>query len=704
MSTNVNGETTDPLIGQTISNGKYVIVKVLGEGGMGKVYQGEQKLGDGKRQIAIKTLQPELAQDPQLVARFEREAGTVAQLEHPNTIRFYDSGKLEDGKLYVVMEFIQGESLAHVIARGPLPPQKVEHILAQACGSLGEAHEHGVIHRDIKPENIILTQKGSKGDFVKVLDFGIAKRDEGAEDAAHAKLTRQGMVLGTPPYMSPEQFTGQPLKPMSDIYSLAIVAYEMLTGQLPFQASTPWEWATKHLTTPPLPFESHIGGANIPPRHKAAVLRALSKRAEERPQTMQQFLQEFTGNASVGNDWSQATNSGPSGFGPMQGSMQGSMQGGGMFTPSAVPHMSTPQPGNMTAPAGSGGIAATMAVNYPQATPQPFHATPNPNGGFAPANTGPGFPAVNQPPSNPGFHSMQQQQPQYGGYASSQQGYGQTSHAPPSGSNPGKFIAIGVAVLLLCGVIAGVAVSASNNNNGDSNTGNNNNTGNIAQQPQPVAQPNLPVAGNNGLQPVNNTARCSPSRPTRVCSPSRPIRACSPSRPTRVCSPSRRPRRRRGPPSTPPAAAARVASTSSFSPATAARRRRRIPPCVAPAACPAASTRASARPASTPDRRAPAVLRAPSHRFTQPCDARPARPDTSVARAPKRDGALTARGLGVLSVRQFEMVPSPGVPQRCNPSRNAAPLRPARDGGDGVCLRPAMAPWRCEAPCTATQP
>ncbi len=491
MSTNGNGDIPDLLIGQTIANGKYSIARVLGEGGMGKVYQGEQKLGDLKRPVAIKTLQPELAQDPQLVTRFLREAGTVGLLEHPNTIKFYESGQLDDGKLFVAMEFIQGESLAHVIARGPIPPQRVEHILSQVCGSLGEAHEHGIVHRDIKPENIILTQKGSKGDFVKVLDFGIAKRDESAEDAAHAKLTRQGMVLGTPPYMSPEQFTGMPLKPMSDIYSLAIVAYEMLTGTLPFQAATPWEWATKHLTAAPTPFEAHPAGAAVPPRHKAAVMRALSKKAEERPQTMQQFLAELTGNAGVGNDWSQATNSAPNAFGSMQGA-------GGQFTPAPIPQAATPypggQPGVMTAPAGSGGVPATMAVNYPQPTPQPFHATPNP-GAFA-ANSGAGFQPVNQPPSNPGF----QPQPMnaYGGY--SQQGYGQPM--PQKSGGAGKFIVIGVVGLLLLGGI-GAAVVGSSSSGGNSGNTTNNNTNNTANNTNPPAN-NTNVPGVNTNPPVNN--------------------------------------------------------------------------------------------------------------------------------------------------------------------------------------------------------
>ncbi len=521
----MNAEANDPLIGQTIANNKYRIVKVLGEGGMGKVYRGEQKLGDLTRPVAIKTLQPDLAQDPQLVQRFLREAGTVGMLEHPNTIKFYESGQLDDGKLFVAMEFIQGESLAHVIARGPLPAQRVEHILSQVCGSLGEAHEHGIVHRDIKPENIILTQKGSKGDFVKVLDFGIAKRDESAEDAAHAKLTRQGMVLGTPPYMSPEQFTGQKLEPMSDIYSLAIVVYEMLTGQLPFTAATPWEWATKHLTAPPTPFEQTPAGMSLMPRHKAAVMRALSKKSTDRPQSMAQFLSEFTGNA-MSNDWSQATSSSPNAF--------ASQQGGGMFTPQPIPGMPTPQPGVMTAPAGSGGVPATMAVpNYPTPTPQPFAAAPpgyqsapqpftaTPNPGFGPAPTGPGFPAVPQPPSNPAFNPVQPPPP-YGGYAASNQGFGQ--RPPQSSGGAGKYIAIGVGVLVLAGAGIGIAMSSSNNNSNNNSNNSSNNTANTqantvnnpvnnnpynqgTQQPVPVPTPGpgvvqpYPTPG-PGMQPT----------------------------------------------------------------------------------------------------------------------------------------------------------------------------------------------------------
>ncbi|MFO0602780.1 MAG: protein kinase [Polyangiales bacterium] len=549
-------ETNDPLIGTTIANGKYRIQKVLGEGGMGKVYQGVQKLGDLDRLVAIKTLQPELAADEGLVKRFLREAGTVGMLEHPNTIKFYESGKLDDGKLFVAMEFVPGDSLAHLIAAGPMPPQRVEHILAQVCGSLGEAHENGIIHRDLKPENIKVIQKNNKGDFVKVLDFGIAKRDESAEDIQQAKLTRQGMVLGTPPYMSPEQFTGQKLKGTSDIYSLAIVAYEMLTGQLPFTASTPWEWATKHLTAPPQPFEHHPVNAQLLPRHKQAVMRALAKKPEDRPQTTLQFLQEFTGNAAGAAEWAAGSTSGAGGFGqpsapnpygpgsapnpygqpsaPNAFGQQsapnpyGSMQGGaaGAFTPQPI--------GGATSPAGSGGVPATMAVpNYPTPTPQPFQqATPQPfpqsapnpfqaPAGFGPAPSNPGFPAVQNPASNPAFNPVQPNQ----GYGYSSQGNYAAMPQPvkPQGGGAGKFIAIGIAVLLLGGVGVAVAMSGGdsnnrrNNNGGDNNTANNN-VNNNGQAPnnngynagvnnggmQPVNNGGMQPVNNGGMQPVNN--------------------------------------------------------------------------------------------------------------------------------------------------------------------------------------------------------
>ena len=138
-------------------------------------------------------------------------------------------------------------------------PDRVAHIMEQICGSLEEAHGRGIVHRDLKPDNVVLVERAGKKDFVKVLDFGIAKRSK-EEDKNEQKLTQQGMVLGTPPYMSPEQFTGRPIDARSDIYSLGVMAYEMLTGKLPFKADTAWEWATQHMTQPPIPIESLAEG------------------------------------------------------------------------------------------------------------------------------------------------------------------------------------------------------------------------------------------------------------------------------------------------------------------------------------------------------------------------------------------------------------------------------------------------------------
>jgi eukaryotic-like serine/threonine-protein kinase len=289
---------SDSLVGQVIG-GRYRITQLLGEGGMGRVYLGEQQMGTNVRKVAVKTLQAQFAKDPQVLARFHRECGTVSELEHPNTIQFFDFGQTPDGQLYIAMEYVLGESVSDALKKGPMPADRAVRILAQICGSLEEAHSRGVIHRDLKPDNIILTQRAGSADFVKVLDFGIAKRSEAKDQAQEQKLTQQGMVLGTPPYMSPEQFTGKQLDPRSDIYSLGVMAYEMLTGRLPFDADTPWQWATQHLTAQPIPFESLAAAAAIPPPVKAAIVRALAKEPENRQASVRQFYDEISGTVPI---------------------------------------------------------------------------------------------------------------------------------------------------------------------------------------------------------------------------------------------------------------------------------------------------------------------------------------------------------------------------------------------------------------------
>ncbi|HTQ02888.1 MAG TPA: protein kinase [Polyangiaceae bacterium] len=288
-------EGPDPLVGQLIG-GRYRVTGVLGEGGMGKVYVGEQQMGSTVRKVAIKTLHSHLSKDPSVLQRFHRECGTVAQLEHPNTIKFFDFGATQDGTLYIAMEFVAGKSLSDVIAQqGPLAPDRVNKIMRQVCGALDEAHLQGIIHRDLKPDNIVLTDRAGETDFVKVLDFGIAARRESGDAHKEQKLTQQGMVLGTPPYMSPEQFTGKALDARSDIYSLGVMTYEMLTSTLPFHADTPWQWATAHMTAQPTPFEVSAPARDLPAGMKQAILRALAKDREQRQPSAREFFSELSG-------------------------------------------------------------------------------------------------------------------------------------------------------------------------------------------------------------------------------------------------------------------------------------------------------------------------------------------------------------------------------------------------------------------------
>ena len=288
-----------PLVGKRIA-GKYNIVRLLGEGGMGCVYLGEQQLGTTTRKVAVKTLHTHLSHDQSIKARFQREVGTVAGLEHPNTIQVFDFGEMEDGTLYIVMEYVQGRSVADILEKdGAMPPARVENILRQVTGSLEEAHGHGIVHRDLKPDNVVLCERAGVKDWVEVLDFGIAKRST-EHDPNEAKLTQQGMVLGTPPYMSPEQFTGQPIDVRSDIYALGVMAYEMLTGRLPWTANTAWEWASKHMTEAPYPLERQPLGPNVPERMRAAITRALEKDKNARFNTVREFFDALSsGNAAI---------------------------------------------------------------------------------------------------------------------------------------------------------------------------------------------------------------------------------------------------------------------------------------------------------------------------------------------------------------------------------------------------------------------
>lgn len=278
----------DPFIGRDVLNGQFQILQKIGSGGMGSVYKALQPAMN--RMVAIKILHPKLASRKDLVSRFRREARAMSHLTHPNTVKVYLYGELEDGSLYIVMEYLEGKNLNQTVrAEGPMPLERALPILIQACNALDEAHRAGIIHRDLKPENIFVTNQGGMKDFAKVLDFGLAKVTEREMRPGSLILTQEGMVFGTPEFMSPEQAQGRSLTPGSDIYSLAIILYEVLTGKLPFDAKNPMEFIQLHVTTKPKPINERVPGRTFPPLLWTVLSKALEKRTEDRYQSAAEF-------------------------------------------------------------------------------------------------------------------------------------------------------------------------------------------------------------------------------------------------------------------------------------------------------------------------------------------------------------------------------------------------------------------------------
>jgi Serine/threonine protein kinase len=270
-------------VGQTIGN--YTITAKLGEGGMGVVYLAEHPVIG--RKVAMKAIHPELSRNPEVVSRFVTEAKSVNQIGNEHIVDIHDFGTTPDGDFYFIMEFLQGESLADRMKReAPLDPARALNIAAQVADALAASHAHGIIHRDLKPENIFLIHKGGTNDFVKVLDFGLAKLTLGADKVSHK--TRTGSVMGTPYYMSPEQCEGRPnIDHRADVYSLGIILFEMLTRQVPFTGEGYGEIIVKHITTPvpsPREFNPRLSAA-----HEAILMRALAKNRDERFQGMEDF-------------------------------------------------------------------------------------------------------------------------------------------------------------------------------------------------------------------------------------------------------------------------------------------------------------------------------------------------------------------------------------------------------------------------------
>jgi serine/threonine-protein kinase len=275
------------LVGSIVAD-KFHIEKKLGEGGMGTVYLAEHvKM---RRKSAIKVMAPTMASDPEAIARFNREAANAARINHPNVCQIYDFGETKDGTIFLAMEFIEGESLSDLLQRdGRLSLERAAGIVRQTGAALQVAHDEGIVHRDLKPDNIMLTSARDGSDVVKVVDFGIAKAMTGEEGQ---KVTKTGLVVGTPEYMSPEQLSGDVLDGRSDIYSLALVLFRSVTGSLPFQAESAQETMVKRLTDAPLKLAQVAPDAQWPPRLQGVMDRALERMPADRYASAAMFVSD----------------------------------------------------------------------------------------------------------------------------------------------------------------------------------------------------------------------------------------------------------------------------------------------------------------------------------------------------------------------------------------------------------------------------
>ncbi|MBX3248131.1 MAG: protein kinase [Myxococcales bacterium] len=296
-------QVANPMIGRTI-DGRYRVEDVLGEGGMGIVYLATH-VGLGKK-MALKVLHGDMARDEVVVARFVQEAQASTAIGHPNIVDISDFGRLEDGTAYFVMEMLEGEALTGRIGRGPMPLEAVLDITEQIASALGAAHARGIVHRDLKPDNVFLTRRGRE-EVVKILDFGIAK-----VGGAASKLTKTGMIFGTPHYMSPEQAAGQSVDARADIYALGIIVFEMATGTVPFDGDTFMGILSKHMFEPaPRPSDF------LPAAHplEPLVLRALAKKPEDRYPSMEALAADLRLIRDGGRISAPAPIKAPSGFG-----------------------------------------------------------------------------------------------------------------------------------------------------------------------------------------------------------------------------------------------------------------------------------------------------------------------------------------------------------------------------------------------------
>ncbi len=281
------GEAPDPttLVGEVLA-GRYRVLRRLGVGAMGAVYLGEHmRIG---RKDAIKVLRAGMAQDPEAIARFTRGARNVSRIRHPNVCTLYDFGDTEEGFHFLAMEYVDGSTLGSLLeTQGALSPERAAELVRQVGEALFAAHSLGIVHRDLKPDNIMVARDRDGSERVKVVDFDIARGPAEEEGPA---VTRHGFVVGTPEYMSPEQLTGDPLDGRSDIYSMALVLFRMLTERLPFEGDTAQEIMVQRLTREPMTLQE-AAGRSFPEALELAVAEGLRRKAAERPADARAFAQ-----------------------------------------------------------------------------------------------------------------------------------------------------------------------------------------------------------------------------------------------------------------------------------------------------------------------------------------------------------------------------------------------------------------------------
>jgi serine/threonine protein kinase len=370
-------DPNDALIG-TLAAGRYRVIKQLGEGGMGQVYLAEHVAIE--KRVALKVLRAEYATKGEIVTRFQQEAISASRIKHPNVLDVFDFGQLDNGCFYLAMEYLEGCDLADEITRRRvLDAGTGIRVSMQICRALAAAHVNGVVHRDMKPENVFLQRTADGEEIVKIVDFGIAQlrsKDDAVVETKR-RLTRTGMIFGTPEYMAPEQASGKHADLRADIYAVGIIMYEMFTGAVPFTGETFLGVLTKHLNEPAPAMNAVYPDLTISPQLQAVIMRALEKDPAVRYQSMLEFAQAI----------SSTPDAAALGYRPTISSVA-------EHSMSFLPHA----PGSPTAQQ----FVQTAQNPLPAATPDPSRAAPTiskQDGGLARAETQLGAEAITRPPT-----------------------------------------------------------------------------------------------------------------------------------------------------------------------------------------------------------------------------------------------------------------------------------------------------------------